>query len=415
VFGVNRTTRKTTISFVSGKDSSLLFAGWLIDGTGGPVRKDVLMRVERGLIVSLEEASPEAVNRDGVVDLSGHTLLPGLVDAHVHLFMSGTDDPEVRKGQLDSPFEGMKGVIAGHLDKHAARGVVAVRDGGDYGGHALRYKMECLSPRGASVSVKVAGKAWRAPGRYGRLIGRPPVTGCTLAQSVSRPQEGADHLKIVNSGLNSLTRFGRETPPQFGLAELKEVVREGRRLGLKVMVHANGRLPVKLAVDAGCDSVEHGFFMGRENLLRMADHGTVWVPTACTMKAYAERLGSGTVESETASRTLEDQLEQVAFAKAVGVQVAVGTDSGSLGVHHGPAVREEIGLLIRAGFSPAQAVQSATSVGAALLGLEDHSGRLVRGMPATFLVIKGDPSVLVEAMELPERIYKGGERVTAEH
>ena len=98
--------------------------------------------------------------------------------------------------------------------------------------------------------------------------------------------EEKDHIKIVNSGLNSLKEFGKETLPQFGAEELSDVVKIAGKCGRRVMVHANGKKPVAAALAAGCNSIEHGFFMGVENLKIMAEKGIVWVPTACTMKAY---------------------------------------------------------------------------------------------------------------------------------
>jgi imidazolonepropionase-like amidohydrolase len=120
-----------------------------------------------------------------------------------------------------------------------------------------------------------------------------------------------DHVKIINSGLNSLCCFGKETSPQFDSKDLAETAERVHRLGLKLMVHANGELPVKMAIEAGCDSIEHGFFMGRENLMRMAERGTFWVPTAFTMAACARMSDPGSTQSEVAGRNLEHQLEQL--------------------------------------------------------------------------------------------------------
>ena len=257
-------------------DSYHVFAGWLIDGTGGPIQQNVLIRVEEGVLATIEkevdqEGLPQTED-DGklpLVNLGRSTLMPVLVDSHVHLFMSGERDPELRKTQLSQPFDSIKEVIARHLAQQLAHGVLAVRDGGDYGGHSLRYKKECLE-NSSPVTVKSPGRAWRAQGRYGRLIGRPPPRQASLADAIAACKDPADHLKIVNSGLNSLVRFGKETAPQFTAEELKAAVTAGDRCGLRTMVHANGRLPVELALTSGCHSLEHGFFMGRDNLERMA-------------------------------------------------------------------------------------------------------------------------------------------------
>jgi len=389
-------------------NSFLLLAGWIIDGTGGPVKKKALVRVKNGLIVSLNTPGDDDLNPSDIIDLSHCTLMPGIVDCHIHLFMSGTSDPEVRRWQLNAPFEGMKKVISRHLYLHLAHGVVAVRDGGDYAGHTLRYKRECLPFDWIPICLKSAGKAWRAPGRYGKLIGRPPSAGNTLAQAIAGQEEDIDHVKIVNSGLNSLTEFQDETPPQFTQAQLKAAVKTASDLGLRTMVHANGKLPVEMAIEAGCHSIEHGFFMGKDNLKKMAERQITWVPTAYTMKACGESFTSDSLEGEISRKNLDHQLDQIFLAREYGIPLAVGTDCGALGVHHGSAVIEEITLLMHTGFSPERAIQCATSNGARALGLENEFGRLSPGMPATFVATRGDPGCLPGALDTPAGIFIRG-------
>ncbi len=375
-------------------ESRFIHAGWLIDGTGRPVQQNMAVEIEKGVIRSVEEVQGDLVNKPGIVDLSDYTMLPGLVDTHVHLFMSGENDPGIRKRQLNADYNFLKPVIANHLKQLYAYGVRAVRDGGDYGGYALRYKNECLDDNRSLVQIRAAGKAWRKSGRYGKLIGRPPVNKQTLADAIKNQKTTADHVKIVQSGLNSLAQFGTETPPQFTLEDLTEAISAAHKKNLKVMVHCNGKEPVKLAIQAGCDSVEHGFFMGTDNLKRMADTDTVWVPTAVTMKAYAEHLKPGSAQAVMACRNLDHQLEQIATAKRLGVVIALGTDSGSLGVHHGSAVSEELKILISAGFTLPEAVRCATFNGARLLAIQGQ-GQITKGMSATLIIFKGAPEELL--------------------
>lgn len=345
------------------------------------------------------------------MDLSLYTLLPGLVNSHAHLAISGTENLERRRRQLRASFQDAKEVITAHLMEQARFGVVALRDGGDYAGHALRYREACLDRIPGRIVLKTAGRAWHAPGRYGKLVGRTPLKGHSLAQSIVTRHEGIDHVKIVNSGLNSLSNFGEETLPQFTEEELDEAVRAARSVGLKTMVHANGKLPVRLAVEAGCDSIEHGYFMGRENLIRIAEKGITWVPTAFTMEAYSRVLDPGSLEAETAKRNLDHQLEQIRLAEESGVPMAAGTDAGSLGVDHGRALGEEIRLFMVAGLSPERAIRCATSQGAHLLGLEQGTGRLSVGSPATFLATEGSPENLPDALLSPKRVFVSGEEM----
>jgi imidazolonepropionase-like amidohydrolase len=393
--------------------SPYILAGWLLDGTTGPIRKKAIVKTRDRHIVEIRSATAKDLAREDLLDLSNYTLLPGLVDCHVHLSMSGSADPSVRESQLSASFRDAKQMICKHLSMSMLHGVVALRDAGDCRSHALRYKREFWSGNEETPEVKAAGKAWHAPGRYGRLVGRPPYRNCSLARSIAAGQKHVDHVKIVNSGLNSLLDFGKETSPQFNVGDLKKAVRCAHKKGLKVMIHANGRNPVRDAIESGCDSIEHGFFMGTENLKRLADEQITWVPTAFTMEAYARTLHKGSRESQVAKKNLDHQLDQIRQAKRLGVRMALGTDAGSLGVHHGEAVCEEIRLLLVAGLGLGEAVQCATSVGAALLGLEDRAGCLVPGSPATFLAVRAKPERLLETLGSPERVYFKGISVSS--
>ncbi len=383
-------------------------AGWLIDGTGSPALKDPLIQIREGLIrwVGPAEARPPGEKERAVIDLPGRTLIPALVDAHLHLFMSPAPDPGLRQAQLRAVYDDLAPTMAAHACGLREYGVLAVRDGGDYGGFSLRFRDQEV---GRYPLVRSPGRAWRKLGRYGRLIGRPPVTG--LAQEIREQAPGIDHVKLVGSGLNSLTQFGRQTAPQFSQKELRAGVEAAHAQGLKAMIHANGEEPVRLAVEAGCDSIEHGFFMGRENLERMAEAGCVWVPTAVTMAGYAQTLEPGDPGREIAARTLEGQLALIALGRRLEVRMACGSDSGSLGVVHGESLGREIALLMEAGLSLERALAAATSQGAELLGLGQTMGRIAPGWEGTFLAFKGGPAELAKGLGKPEAVFVRGRRV----
>jgi predicted amidohydrolase len=325
--------------------------------------------------------------------------------------MSSIATPQDRRRLFHVSFDETRNIITENLRQHFAHGVLAVRDGGDAGAHTLRYRKECLCMERA-ICLKSPGRAWHAPGRYGSIIGRAPAAGQSLADSIAGDADRVDHVKIVNSGLNSLARFGEETPPQFNLTELKAAVDAAGNLDLKTMVHANGRVPVSLAIEAGCHSVEHGFFMGRENLQEMADRQVTWVPTACTMQAYSKGAKPGRPEAEIAKRNLDHQIEQIALARTLGVPVALGTDSGSPGVLHGMSIWREFSLFLEAGFSMEEAVRCGTLNGARLLGVSHELGSLRPGMPATFIALRSDPSSLAGPAGRIEGVYVRGERMS---
>jgi imidazolonepropionase-like amidohydrolase len=385
-------------------------AGWLIDGSGGPTRGNVRIEVRNGLIQGLEDRMPPSGETSSSrakpdLDLSGCTLVPGLIDSHVHLTMTGSVDATFRAHLREAPFEAVRQTIWENLREHLRCGVIAVRDGGGARANALRFS-KSSSGRGQPVRVLAAGRAWHRPGRYGRLIGRPPAKGLDLAQGIRLDSEPADHIKIVNSGLNSLREYGKQTAPQFDAAEMSAAVRAAAERGLPVMVHANGELPVRIAVTSGCGSVEHGFFMGKDNLSRMADTGVAWVPTAVTMQAYARYYQQSGRNPDAARRTLDHQLEQLALARRLGVRVALGTDSGSPGVHHGSSVIEEMKLLMQAGFTLEEAIRCASGHAGLLVG--PGVGLLQQGRPATFIVVDGTPSRLPEALNRIRGVFIDG-------
>lgn len=387
-------------------------AGWLIDGTGRPALKDCHLHVHDGRIQGVTAAHEPLPPDAEIVDLTDCTVFPALVDSHVHLVMSGSTSPEVRRDQLSSGYRERRNMIAAHLRQLLHCGILAVRDGGDHNGDTLRYKTETLEHASVAVTIASPGRARHAKGRYGKLIGIAVGAGEKLVQSAFAANSRRDHLKLVNSGLNSLTQFGVETPPQFTEEALAEAISAAKRRGLPTMVHANGILPVKLAVVAGCDSIEHGFFMGVENMRRMADQGVVWVPTAVTMKAYVDYLSSQGHRSdpsfaEVSRRNLAHQLEQISIANRMGVALAVGTDAGSPGVHHGKAVKEELQLFVAAGLSVEEAIRCASRNGARLMKLADR-GELTPGMRADFMAVKGPPGGVPESLDrIEHRVIEG--------
>lgn len=383
----------------------LLIAGWLIDGTGRKARQRMSIGIRNGRIDFVRpcDPTPPPEEAGGILDCSEATILPAWIDCHVHLAMSGTTHLDERKAQLADEDPNRIPRIERHLNDHRRWGIVAVRDGGDRHRSVLRYCRD-MTEQGIRLPVQVAtpGAAWHAEGRYGNLIGRSPDFGKTLAEAIESEWNSSpykpDHLKIVQSGLNSLTRFAHQTAPQFSLSELREVVSLARRLNLPVMTHANGAIPVSIAAEAGCTSIEHGFFMGREVLKVLGERGVVWVPTVGTMKAYADSLPSDSPQISIAQKTLDHQLNQLYDARRFGVRVAMGTDSGSMGVHHGRSFLEEFRLFLEAGHAVHEASAAASHIGAELLGL-GHLGTIEAGKAAVFLRIPGPPETVAAHLD----------------
>jgi imidazolonepropionase-like amidohydrolase len=381
-----------------------ILVGWLVDGQGGPVQKHMVLGLRGPKIFS---AGPWRPEQPITHDFSHATILPPLMDSHVHLVFGGTLDARKRAAQLNPTPVQAQAAIRKHLEQHWHCGVTAVRDGGDRNGEVRRCKQQSLFSPVAPVHVSVTCWAWHRQGRYGKMIGRSPLKESSLSQAVQAHLNGVDHIKVIQSGLNSIDRFGEKGAPQFSKEELQTAVKAAHDAGLSVMVHANGQDAVGMAIAAGCDSIEHGYFMGDENLRRMAGRGTLWVPTVIPMAALAQAPGLTTAQQDVARRTVEHQLDQIRKAYAWGVPIALGTDAGSQGVDHGVSVWQELQLLMTAGFSLQAAVRSATAHAARLMGLADR-GELLPGRQADFIVVPGTPEgVIPEWTQIEAKCING--------
>jgi len=386
-------------------DITTVRAGWLIDGTGDPVQLDRMVTIRSGCIASIDPFVRRNIPEKGYIDFSHATLLPALMDAHVHLTLSGTLDPAARQTQLQQTAQTARDAIGDHIEAHRRHGVAAVRHAGDPRGDLADYRPAMAS----TLTVKVAGWAWHAQGRYGGMIGKGWPQEQGLDHAIRQGPKNQQHIKIINSGINSLDCFGRETRPQFSLADLRRACRYGHRQNLPVMVHANGKTAVRESIEAGCHSIEHGYFMGADNLPRMADHGTFWVPTAVPMAALTRKDVVAPRQAAIAQRTLDHQLEQIARGHQMGVAMALGTDAGSMGAAHGAGVRHELALFMAAGLPLSQAVRCATLNAATLMGLAQR-GALLPGWRADFIAVDGPASRLPESLVKIAALFIRGQR-----
>lgn len=381
-------------------------AGWLIDGSGPPALENAFIGIRDGVVECIATTHPPDTPYE---DLSDATILPALMDAHVHLAFSGSLDHRIRNAQLEHSLEEAGDAVRGHLTAQWRHGVVAVRDGGDRLGAALRCQRNGQLPAEAPVTVKACGVAWHAEGRYGRMLGKSLPLETVPGEELTAQTKTADHLKVLQSGLNSVDRFGHSGPPQFTQAVLQAMTEMAHGLDRPVMVHANGEESVRIAIVSGCDSIEHGYFMGEDNLQRLAERSTFWVPTVLPMAALAEADNLTAAQKEVARRTLAHQLSQIRRAAEMGVGIALGTDAGGQGVDHGAAVWQELKLYAKAGMRIEKAVQCATSHVARLLRLNGR-GELRCGCRADFLSVATTPGRLVEATAGALSLWVSGRR-----
>ena len=380
--------------------------GWFIDGSGSPPRQQVVLDIASGRIRGIHPACSCAGGM-ALLDRRGFTVLPPLVDAHVHLHLSGRCDAVLRQRQLEADDNRRIDEMDLRIRRHFRRGILAVRDGGDALGQPMELARRQPRRLPPGFVLRTCGWAWHQIGRYGRTFGRAPEPGQTLSKALEACSHDIDHVKIIHSGINHLTHFGAPSRSQFDPKELGDAVAAAHRRGLRVMVHANGPIPVAEALAAGCDSIEHGFFMGEANLATMAARGAVWVPTCGTMAGYGRCLAEDGPEAEGARRHLDHQLNQIARARCLGVELALGTDAGSPGVRHGRGMIVEMALMGVAGFSIAETVRCAAVNGARLLGLE-RSGELRVGAPADFVLVSGTPEDLPGSLERVNAVVVAG-------
>ncbi|GBF32054.1 dihydroorotase [Desulfocucumis palustris] len=388
-------------------------AGSLFDGTGSRVRDRVDIYIEGQRVYSIEPnrkggespgASPADFDRlnpsgrtnDGprhmeVVDLSHCTLLPGLVDCHVHLALDGRDfNDSLARWENRAEFTEL---VNENLSGALAKGIAGVRDGGDLKGLTLRHRNEIARGNFPGPHIKCSGWAIGKKGKYGSFLG-PGYIPCQLPDSIRRlAASGADQIKVLVSGVVSFSCYGRVGELQFSQGELNNIVDLAREYGLPVMAHASSEQAVKLAVRAGVNSVEHGYFISRASLEEMAEKGISWIPTLVPVanQVKGDRRKSYSPEQiEIIENTYRRQQKMLAMAVEMGVPLGVGTDAGAGGVPHGAGYLEEMMLYREAGLSEEVILKAATSAGAAISGFREI-GRIEPGNKAFMIAVRGNP------------------------
>jgi len=357
--------------------------GYFIDGTGNSIQDNIVLTVHNHIITAIDPFH-DSVRKKITRDLSSHTIFPIMADAHVHLAMSGTLNLKDRREQLFMSFEQAKKQIAYHLDHYANAGIGIVRDGGDHFGHTFNFK----NIFNHSVVIKSPNVAWYRSGRYGKFAGKAIDLKENCLEIIASHHKG-DHIKIIQSGINSIRQFGKETVQQFSQEEMTSISKWAHQRNIPIMVHANGIQPVKTAIDSGCTSIEHGYFMGEENLKKMADKQIYWLPTLIPMFELAKNL-SKIEEKDIALRTFDYQCQQVQKAKGLDVPIVIGSDAGSFGVNHVQGLFDEMKIMQDCGYTISQIIQCCTSRSMSLLN-SSYSGLLKKGEKARFVLVNSGP------------------------
>lgn len=382
-------------------------------GTSGPA----VILVEDGRIKEIAKGTSNPFQADSVVDLSSKTVVPGLIDLHVHL----TGDPggDFRDEAVD-PDEW--GVVMGV--KNAAltvkAGFTTVREAGSAQNTAFVLRRGTAEGKIVGPRIVAAGPALSIVGGHGDVTGfRKDVlaaldTGYTCtgplecAEKVRKASRlGADVIKITATG-GVLSQQGRGLEAHFTNEEMTSIANTAHSLGLKVMAHAHGARGIEAAAAAGIDTIDHGTFADEAALKVMKAKGTVLVPTLMALEGVRARLGKGiytpTVEVK-ARQAIEAAGRQVTRAKAMGVTIAFGTDAGVF--EHG-SNGGEFALLVKAGMTPAEALASATTVAAKTLGMENEIGKIAVGYSADLIAVAENPLSNIRTLEKPEWVMVRG-------
>lgn len=398
--------------------------GTLIDGTGAAI-DDARLLIEGGRIEAVGPGEsvdlPDGVARDRYPDA---TVIPGLIDAHVHLqgvrsmdpmdWVTGTDAHDAARATAD-------------LRALAEAGFTTVRDLGSTTGLGLKRAVadgEITGPR-----VATSGQGISQTGGHGDVHELPyewaserGMRISTVADGVAecrqearkRARAGADCLKIMTTGGILSARDGPDQP-QFTGPEIEAMVTEAHRAGMPVAAHAQGATGIELALDHGVDTIEHGFTLTPSICDRLVETGTVLVATLSINHRIVERgadhgVPPGSLEKMEGAAA--EHFESVRRAHEAGVSIALGTDfMGPDLVPHGENAMEARLLVEEIGLTEMEAIEAGTRVAARTLPYDDV-GTLEAGQRADMAVLADDPLVDISALESVTATYRDGQRVT---
>jgi imidazolonepropionase-like amidohydrolase len=396
----------------------VIHAGRLITDPGRPAQGPSTILVSGGRIQSVTSGLQPAPPGARLVDLSNRTILPGLIDTHVHL--AGDPDPAFWSEAVESDeWWTLIGVKNAAISLRA--GFTTVRDLGsppDVGFALARATSQGVI---AGPRIIASGPAISIIGGHGDTSGfRREVNDvldagntCTGPQECAArvrqlAQAGAGVIKFTATG-GVLSQQARGLEAHFTDEEMRAIITTAHSLGLKVAAHAHGARGIEAAARAGVDSIEHGTYADARAIAAMKQNNVAFVPTLMAFTGLQERVGRGvyTPVVETKVRqTLELVGRAPRAARAAGVPVIFGTDSA---VYEHGRNAEEFRLLIQlTGMTPAEAIASATTGAAKLLGLENEIGRIAAGYSADLIAVTGDPLQDVRALEKVEFVMAQG-------
>ena len=400
------------IAAPAGAETLIVHAGRLIADASRPAAGPSTITIVDGRIESVVDGLRPAPAGARLIDLSGRTVLPGLIDMHVHL--AGDPSGDFWREAVESD-EYWTLIGAKNARITARAGFTTVRDLGSP--PRVGFALARATQEGIVVGPRIiaSGPAISIIGGHGDVSGfRPEViealsvdNTCTGAdQCAARVREfaraGAQVIKFTATG-GVLSQQARGLEAHFTDEEMRAIVTTAHALGLRVAAHAHGARGIEAAARAGVDSIEHGTFADAAALAAMRRAGAAMVPTLMAFTGVREGLAANRYTPPVAAKAREAlaQLGRAArAARTAGVAVIFGTDAGVF--EHGRNAGEFALLVEHAGMSPAEAIASATTGAARLLGLENEIGRIAPGYSADLIAVAGDPLADVRLLERVE-------------
>ncbi|MEH0156375.1 amidohydrolase family protein [Limibacter armeniacum] len=406
---------------------TIIHCGKLIDGSSDKAMKEMSILLDSNKILDVKKGyvMPEADEQ--LIDLSGQTVMPGLMDMHVHLEGEFSPSHYMDRFVLDDIDVAFRSTV--YAKKTLMTGFTTVRDLGGSGVNiALRKAIDggwVEGPRVYTAGKSIAttgGHADPTNGMRRTLRGNPGpkegvINGADEAKEAIRHRykNGADVIKITaTGGVLSVAKDGKGA--QFTDEELKAIVETAADYNFVTAAHAHGAEGMKRAVNAGIHSIEHGTEMTEEIMELMIEKGTYYVPTITAGKAVTENAKkAGFYPGVIVPKALEIGPKiQGTFSRAYkkGVKIAFGTDAGVF--PHGENWKEFI-YMTEVGMSPMEAIQSATKTASELLGISKEVGTIQKGKLADIVAVDGDPLENIEVMEKVVFVMKDGKVYKSEY
>jgi imidazolonepropionase-like amidohydrolase len=382
-------------------------AARIIDGVSQKVIPGGAVVVEDGRIVAVETGKG-ALRGAKVVELGDATILPGLIDAHVHLVWSASGLPHevvAREGRTLTALRAAQNAL-----KQLQAGITTVRDVGSTDAIAVAVGRAIDLGVVPGARVFASGRAIMMTGGHGSMMGRE-ADGVDAVRAAARAEmkNGAHLIKLMASG--GVYGYSEEPgTPQLTVEEMRAAVDEAHKTGRKAAAHAYSAKSIANALDAGMDSIEHCSYLTPELAKRMIKEGKFMCPTLVTYQAGCEqgqKLGTPEVFMEKYREIRRASREATALAIKMGVKIAAGTDAGSPGNPH-PCLKEELALMVECGATPMYAIRCATAVAAELIGIAKEAGTIAPGQRADLLAVEGDPSRDIAALKRVRMVVQGG-------